>query len=314
VQCLYCGSKFWSLWKQSDGDFCSTEHREQYDELLRRAFGHARRIPESLKPKVQQVAASDSGHLAGVVWKTTPGYVKNVAVLVALVGVIGVARSNETLGVVARGYLISAVEALHQRVKNPLDFHFGEDFQLDSEQWLGSMKGWASDEGGFVRPGRLAIYRPSVSMSNYRVEFSAQIERQGLGWAFRAADPQNYYAMKFTVIDPGPRPLMSVVRYPVVDGKKGQRIDVPIRAMVHNNTAYRVRLDVQGRNFTTSLEGEVIDSWSDDRLKAGGIGFFSENGEKARLYSMKIWNYDDFLGQCREFLTPAFFAPVFLLP
>jgi len=54
--------------------------------------------------------------------------------------------------------------------------------------------------------GPLALYRPSAVYSNYRLEFFAQIESKSMGWVVRARDLQNYYAMKFTVVESGLRP------------------------------------------------------------------------------------------------------------
>jgi hypothetical protein len=48
----------------------------------------------------------------------------------------------------------------------------------------------------------------------------------------------------------------------------------------------------------------VVDSCSDDRLKTGGVGFFTEGSEKARLYWMKITKNSDFLGKLCAILVP----------
>ena len=42
-----------------------------------------------------------------------------------------------------------------------------------------------------------------------------------MDWVVRAADSKNYYAMKFTVVDPGPRPIIAMVHYPVVAANPG---------------------------------------------------------------------------------------------
>ena len=69
-----------------------------------------------------------------------------------------------------------------------------------------------------MRTGQLALYRPSLKMDNYKLEFFAQIEDKSVGWVFRAENEQNYYAMKLSVTEPGPRTLVSVVRYPALNG------------------------------------------------------------------------------------------------
>jgi hypothetical protein len=46
----------------------------------------------------------------------------------------------------------------------------------------------------------------------------------------------------------------------------------------------------------TSIDGEEVDAFIDNTLVAGGVGFFSEEGERARLYWMSISRNDDWLG------------------
>jgi hypothetical protein len=47
----------------------------------------------------------------------------------------------------------------------------------------------------------------------------------------------------------------------------------------------------------TSIDGEEVDSFIDNTLVAGGVGFFSEEGERARLYWMSVSRNDDWLGR-----------------
>jgi hypothetical protein len=39
-----------------------------------------------------------------------------------------------------------------------------------------------------------------------------------------------------------------------------------------------------------------VDTWSDDRLKIGGVGLFAEKGEIAHLRSIHVMENEDFLG------------------
>jgi hypothetical protein len=165
--------------------------------------------------------------------------------------------------------------------------------------------GWSRQRDGYVRIGQLAIFNPSRELRNYRLEFFAQIESKSVGWAVRAHDRQNYYAMKFTVLEPGLRPVIAMVHYPVVGGKPGRRTEIPLSVMVHNNEPYRVAVEVKGNRVVTSIEGEEVDSWTDNTLASGGIGFFSEAGERARLYWMKVAVNNDFLGRICAYVAGA---------
>jgi hypothetical protein len=163
--------------------------------------------------------------------------------------------------------------------------------------------GWSRHADGYIRTGQLVLYHPSLNFTDYRLEFFGQIESKGMGWAVRASDPKNYYAMKFKVMEPGLRPVLAAVHYPVVGGKPGERVETPLSVMIHNRTPYHVAVDVRGNRVTTSIEGEEVDSWTDDSLKVGGVGFFSDAGESAHLYWMKITKNQDWLGRVCAYLS-----------
>jgi hypothetical protein len=135
------------------------------------------------------------------------------------------------------------------------------------------------------------------------MEFYGQIEEKSMGWVVRAQDKQNYYAMKFKVIEAGLRPIIAMVHYGVVNGKAGHKVETPLSVMVHNGRAIHVAVDVKGNHFTAAIDGERIDSWSDESAAQGGVGFFSEPGEKARLYWMKLSRNQDMLGRFCAYLS-----------
>jgi hypothetical protein len=163
--------------------------------------------------------------------------------------------------------------------------------------------GWTRNPDGYVRTGQLALYRPAQSFANYRFEFFGEIEKKSMSWAIRARDTQNYYGMKMTVIEPGLRPVVAMVHYAVVDGKRGAKVETPLSMMIHNNEAYHVAVEVKGNRVVTSIEGQEVDSWTADSLKTGGVGFFSEVGESARLYWMRVSRNQDWLGRVCAYLS-----------
>jgi hypothetical protein len=164
--------------------------------------------------------------------------------------------------------------------------------------------GWSRHAEGYVQPGQLAFFQPSMKFTDYHMEFFGQIESKGIGWVVRAHDPQNYYAMKFTVIESGLRPIIAMVHYPVTEGHAGKPIETPLMdVMVHNNTPYHVAVTVAGNRIITSIEGQEVDRWIDDQIPSGGVGFYSDAGERARLYWMKISKNEDFLGKVCAYLS-----------
>ena len=189
---------------------------------------------------------------------------------------------------------------MRKAIADRASFQTGDNFKHGMQSWEtrpgSDAPNWERSAEGYVRPGSLALFRPSAKLTDYRLEFSGQVEKKGLGWAVRAQDPQNYYAMKVKVLQTGPRPVIAIVHYAVIDGKVGHRVETPLNLMVHNNTPMAVAVTVKGSHLSVSIDGEEVDSWSDEVLPAGGVGFFADAGDKAQLYWMKITGNDDWLG------------------
>jgi len=203
----------------------------------------------------------------------------------------------------ATGPLASIRRAIAHRAALEVSDRFEGGMQAWGAAPQALAKGWTRDTAGYVRPGEMALFHPSLTYSDYKLEFFGQIENKSMDWMVRARDSQNYYAMKFAVVEPGLRPIIAMVHYPVLGGKQGHRIEVPLNVMVHQNTPYHVAVEVRGNHISTSIEGQEVDSWSDDALASGGVGFFSEAGERARLYWMKVSKNQDLLGRICSYLA-----------
>ncbi len=175
-----------------------------------------------------------------------------------------------------------------------------EAWGAEPKSWA---KGWSRHPDGYVHPGDLALFHPSLTYKDYRMEFYGQIEQKSMDWVVRASDKENYYAMKFKVVAPGIRPVIAMVHYPVVGGKAGHRVETPLNVMIHNNRPYHVTVDVKGSRYTASIEGEPVESWTDNTLLAGGVGFFSEAGERARVYWMRVSKNQDWIGRVCAFIS-----------
>ena len=188
---------------------------------------------------------------------------------------------------------------IRQVIADRAALQVGENFR-GMENWDidGQTKtaGWSRHPDGYMQTGALALFRPTLKFNDYRMEFFGQIESKSIGWTVRATDAKNYHAMKLTVIEAGLRPFVALVQYNVVNGKSGHRTQTPLNVMVHNNRPLQFAVDVRGNRFVTSINGEEVDSFIDNTLTAGGVGFFSEAGERARLYWMRFTRNDDWLG------------------
>jgi hypothetical protein len=51
------------------------------------------------------------------------------------------------------------------------------------------------------------------------------------------------------------------------------------------DTMYKVRFDAVGDHFTTWVQDQKVDDWTDERFKTGGVGLYSDRsrGETMRL-------------------------------
>jgi len=204
---------------------------------------------------------------------------------------------------VLNGEWVNVRQSLENRAAVALD----EDFRSGLDNWAspgGSTTEWSFDATGFVQPGPLALYRPSVNLTDYQVQFLGLIDKKALSWVVRAADFENFYVVKLQVLKPGPLPVIGLTRYAVINGKSTDRHDVNLRLDARADTVYRVRMDVQGSNFLVEVQGQIADSWTETRLPRGGVGFFTASGEASRLRWMQITHQYDMLGRLCAYLAP----------
>lgn len=152
----------------------------------------------------------------------------------------------------------------------------------------GWVQGWGSDPVNAHVGRQITIYRPSLKLSDYRIEFQGQIDTKSMGWVFRAADPNNYYAMKLMVVMPGPSPRFALVKSVVRNGRETEAGRVSLNIPARNDTVFSVRTDVRGLKYSTYVQGQPVDVWTDNQLPSGGVGFLNERSERARIKTVSI--------------------------
>lgn len=182
-----------------------------------------------------------------------------------------------------------------------------DDFRSGLGAWSGAegwAKTWQYNAANFVSPGRLAIYTPTVDMQDYEFSFLAQIDRRSLNWVVRAADEKNYHAIRIVITQPGPLPKAVIARYSVINGRQGPVKTLPLPLTVRTDTLYKVRMEVRGDRFITYVQDQVVDSFTDDRLPTGGVGFFSPQGDRALLRWVSVMHQYDYLGRLCAVLAP----------
>ena len=236
-------------------------------------------------------------------WSIAPRRVRRLAAFTTL-GVIALTvASRADLAGSSRG----ARDAVIARISRRAAIDISDDFRSGLSQWTGApgwANSWSYDGTGFARPGRLAMLSGSLPMADYQVEFLGQIEKRAVAWVFRASDARNYYATKLVETNRGPAAGLFIVRYAVVGGRERRRIQLPLPVMGPARTMLRVRQEIRGAQFTTYLDGRVVDTWSDSSLSRGGFGFFADPGEGAYIRWVDVAYQDDPLGRLCRYLAP----------
>lgn len=236
-------------------------------------------------------------------WSAVPLRARQVAALLALAALVfagfGYFRSSPSMQ--------KANTELMASIQRRAAIDIQDDFRAGLSQWTGS-PGWANtwtyDATGFARPGRLALLSGSAPLSDYRLEFLAEIDKKAVAWVFRAADARNYYACKLVESKRDPGAAFSIVRYAVIDGRERLRIQLPLPITATAKSLFRVRQEIRGDQFTTYLDGRVVDTWSDTSLARGGFGFFADPGETAYIRWVDVAYQDDALGRICAYLAP----------
>ena len=74
----------------------------------------------------------------------------------------------------------------------------------------------------------------------------------------------------------------------MINGRQTQVGRVPIDLTLRADSVFRIRTDVRGPQFSTYIQGQQVDVWTDDQLKVGGVGFLNERDERGKVKSVSI--------------------------
>jgi len=236
---------------------------------------------------------------------------KHVAVITALLAVAAIAGAvvltpahrARTLGDAPDVW-----DVLHERVSQRAQVDLFDDFSQGLDAWKSGEKvasTWSYDKNGFVNPGNLSLFEPSLHLTNYDVDALVQIEAKGLGLVFRAASTHAYQVAKIVVEGSGPMPSLAVDRYTVLSGRATRPVRTRYPERFLSDTLYRVHLEVRGNAFSLYIQGNLVDYWSDARLAAGGVGLFCSPGEHARVAWIRVSHNTDTMGRMCSMLSSA---------
>jgi hypothetical protein len=166
-----------------------------------------------------------------------------------------------------------------------------ENFAAGLKSWSGAAgwsKTWKADPETGAEPGSFALLSTTELFADYEFGFSGAIEKKSMGFAVRAADLKNYYAVKIAYRKSGKSPGLYILRYPVIAGKSEKATEVPLRVEMNPEAEMQVKLDVSGDTYTLSVGGQVADSWNEARLTHGAIGFFAAKDERFRVQNVNV--------------------------
>jgi len=189
---------------------------------------------------------------------------------------------------------------LKHQLENRAQVDLFDDFSAGLDDWQSGdnlASTWSYDKNGFVNPGALSLFEPSMHLTNYDLDALVQIETKGIGIAFRAAGPKTYEAVQLQVEGPGPMPSLTMERYSVVNGKASRSVRVRYPSRFQGDTLYRVHLQVRGDEFSFYIQGQLVDYWSDHALRSGGVGLFCGPGEHARVAWIRVSHNTDSTGR-----------------
>jgi hypothetical protein len=132
---------------------------------------------------------------------------------------------------------------------------------------------------------RISLLRASRDLTDYRVEFETSIQSKASGWVYRAKDPHNFYVSKLEIQKPGTEAAIVAEHYAVINGEELARTRVPLPLAAGADAVYKIRFQAVGNHFTTWVQDQKVEEWTDDRITSGGAGLYSEDGERATLRS-----------------------------
>jgi hypothetical protein len=299
MHCLVCRKKIGWLRRLRGGEYCSEAHRKNARVLSARALRDASQLwgDDDIWP-VELTA------FARPPKKPPNNFVRLAAIPFAvLVLVLVWLAPTVAINTPGRSYL-PATDRLQSVVENTLPslrvHRFRDDFKKGLADWNygGRPASDWSYTAGTVRPGKLRLWKRSMDMTDYQFEFQAAIEEKALSWAFRASDVNNYYATKIALgrgddVSSGTR----IVRYAVLNGVQKDRALLPSPVELTAKEPYRIRVSVKGDSFSTLVNDQLVDQWSDARLARGGIGFFSDEGESAAVHWVSIADRETFFSR-----------------
>jgi hypothetical protein len=62
------------------------------------------------------------------------------------------------------------------------------------------------------------------------------------------------------------------------------RVEMPLPVSVPMGGLYKIHFEAVGNRFTTWVQGQQVQQWTDPRLSSGGAGLYGEGTEQSVLH------------------------------
>jgi hypothetical protein len=318
--CRYCQKTISITHRLVDSEFCCKQHRNAFTARSARALREMgeftysvadvlRDTDEFAVPKKKQAAGTRStATVLGLAALTIAGLV-----VMEKFGVGGGQATKKT-GEAQQGTVSRLVGMIVDRMpKNASGGMQIEDkFQAGLRNWLPApgtgMSGWRIDNG-LMRPGGLRIWDESRNLADYSFQFEGRVENRSLGWVVRAPNHNNYYAAKLSIPERGGSARPEIIRFSVIQGQESRRQHFPIPVVLEKGEFYEYEVRAVGDRILTIIGGRVVDQWRDARFRTGGVGFFSERGDKSSIRWAKLQEGESIADKLRSYLTFGLLIP-----
>jgi hypothetical protein len=236
-------------------------------------------------------------------------HISMIAALLAVAAISGAVVLTPSHRTISLGAAPDVWEILHQHVSNRARVDLFDDFSQGLDDWQSGKNlasAWSYDQNGFVNPGALSLFEPSMHLTNYDLDAVLQIESKGVGLVFRAASSRTYQAVQLLLEGSEAMPSLTVERYAMIAGHVSRVVRKPYPQQFRSDTLYRVHAEVRGNAFSLYVQGNLMDYWSDTRLTAGGVGLFCSRGEHGRVVWVRVSHNTDSLGRMCSLLASMF--------
>jgi hypothetical protein len=162
--------------------------------------------------------------------------------------------------------------------------HFEEHFDNGWDNWVGGVQDWLVDVAG-VRTGSMALFMPTLDLTDYELEFLGRIDAKTINWVVRATGLDQHLHCTLTLVD---GKQLEFSRTVVKNGSAENPVVSATRLPGKKRSTITIRTIVSGDSFTVSVDGNIIDEWAERRLPSGGVGFMGSAEDRARLYWVKV--------------------------